>query len=109
MTSLKSTPADVQAPLAPPIHEPASADHIASGRFAVLERLLSMAQAYRNEGSLRQAMEMYWELVEDYSGTPQADKARDVLLNLATSYERNGARHEARSIYERLYADGADS
>ena len=54
-------------------------------------------------------MEMYWELVEDYSGTPQADKARDVLLNLATSYERNGARHEARSIYERLYADGADS
>ncbi|MBY0577698.1 MAG: hypothetical protein K2P57_01490 [Burkholderiales bacterium] len=70
--------------------------------LAVLERLLSMAQTYRSEGSVRQAMEMFWELVEDFSGTPQAQVARKALLDLAMSYERSGARREARSIYERL-------
>jgi hypothetical protein len=70
--------------------------------LAILERLLAMAQTYRSEGSLRQAMEMFWELVEDFSETPQALVARKVLLDLAVHYERNGARREARSIYERL-------
>jgi len=69
---------------------------------ALLGRLLAMAHRYRSEGDLRQATVMYWELAEDYPGTPQSNTARAVLLELATSYERNGARHMARSIYERL-------
>jgi hypothetical protein len=40
--------------------------------------------------------------VEDYPDTPQSDAARTVLLELATSYERDGARHMARGMYERL-------
>ncbi len=69
---------------------------------AVLDRLLVMANAYRSEGHDRQAMELYWELAEDYPGTLQSDAARAVLLELASSYAGNGVRHLARSIYERL-------
>lgn len=69
---------------------------------AVLERLLAMANVCRSEGHHRQAMELYWELAEDYPGTPQSDAARAVLLELASGYEDSGARHMARSIYERL-------
>ena len=73
----------------------------------LLERLLAMAQRYRGEGKLRQAMELYWELAEDHPGNTEADAASAMLLELAASYERNEAPHMARSIYERLLADGA--
>ncbi len=73
----------------------------------LLERLLVMAQNYRGEGKLREAMEMYWELVEDHPGTAQADAAKAVLLEMAGKYGRGEAPHMARSIYERLLADGA--
>lgn len=65
-------------------------------------RLLAMAQQYHTEGNLRQATEMFWTLAEDYPGTPQADAAKAVLLGLAGGYERNNARHMARSMYQRL-------
>lgn len=74
---------------------------------ALLDRLLAMAHRYRSEGNLRQAVELYWTLAEDRPGTPEGDAAKAVLLELAASYERNEARHMARSIYERLLADGA--
>lgn len=96
MIPVKKTPASVPDPKDPAVHEPAGADH------AVLNRLLAMAQIYRGEGNLWQAMDLYWELLEDFSGTPQAAEARNVLLELARAYESNGARREARSIYERL-------
>lgn len=79
-----------------------SATQQPNGIEAVLNRLLAMAQTYRSEGSPWQAMEMYWELVEDHPDTPQAEEARKVLLEIAMSYEHNGSRREARSIYERL-------
>lgn len=96
MTPVERTPASIPAPEITAAKEPAGADQ------AVLDRLLAMAQTYRSEGGIRQAMDMYWELLEDFPGTPQAEEARKVLLDLAMSYERNGARREARSIYERL-------
>lgn len=73
----------------------------------LLDRLLAMAQRYRSRGDLREAMELYWELAEDHPGTAEADAASAMLLELAASYERNEAPHMARSIYERLLADGA--
>ena len=69
---------------------------------SLVERLLSMAQQYQHEGSVQQATEIYWTLVDSYSGTTQADTAKAVLLELAETYERNGARRMARSMYERL-------
>ena len=74
----------------------------AAANQALLGRLLTMAHRYRSEGNLGQAVDLYWTLAEDYLGTPQADAAKAVLLELAASYEREGARHMARSMYERL-------
>ncbi len=72
----------------------------------LLERLLAIAQRYRGEGKLREAMELYWELTEDHPGNAEADAASAMLLELAASYERNEAPHMARSIYERLLDGG---
>ena len=65
-------------------------------------RLLRMAQQYQSEGSIRQATEMFWTLAEDYQGMPQVDAAKAALLEMAEGYERDNARHMARSIYTRL-------
>jgi hypothetical protein len=72
----------------------------------LLERLLAMAQRYRHDGAIREAMELYWEIAEEYPQTPEAAMSRAVLLDLAVSFERHAAPHMARSIYERLLADG---
>lgn len=68
----------------------------------ILERLIAMGKAYRVEGNQWQAMEIFWEIVEDYPEAPQSAEARNILLEFARNYERNGARHLARDIYERL-------
>lgn len=67
-----------------------------------LDHLLAMAHRYRREGNLRQAMEMYWMLSEDHSGTAQALEAQECLLELAETYERDDERHTARAVYERI-------
>lgn len=67
-----------------------------------LDHLLAMAHRYRHEGQLRQAMEMYWMLLEDHSSTAQALEAQKSLLELADAYEREDERHTARAVYERL-------
>jgi len=67
-----------------------------------LDHLLAMAQHYRKEGNLRQAMDIYWMLSDDHSETAQAQSAQDILLELARIYEHDGARHQARAVYERL-------
>lgn len=67
-----------------------------------LDHLLAMAHRYRSEGCLWQAMEMYWTLSEDHSGTAQAMEAQKSLLELADAYEHEDARHAARAVYERL-------
>jgi hypothetical protein len=66
------------------------------------DRLLGMAHRYRSEGNLRQAMEMYWALLENHTGTTQADAAHMSLWDQAEAYENGGARHVARAVYERL-------
>jgi len=94
--SRKSKPAALK------VRSPVKSEADTGANQALLVRLLAMAHRYRSEGNLGQAVELYWKLAEDYAGTPQADAARAMLLELATSYERDGARHMARSIYERL-------
>lgn len=73
-----------------------------SDEHAVLARLLVVAQAYRTEGSVWNAMDLFWKLAEDFPGTQQATEAQKILLEIASKYERDGARHAARTIYERF-------
>ncbi|MFZ4580228.1 MAG: hypothetical protein ACOYOB_17740 [Myxococcota bacterium] len=68
----------------------------------MLERLFAMAQRYRKEGNFRQATEMYWTMVSDHAGAPQAEAAKAELLLLAEDYERTGRPHMARGMYQRL-------
>ena len=75
-------------------------------KLVLLERLFSMAQRFRSEGKLREAMELYWQLAEEQPGTAEANAASAMLLELAAGYERNQAPHMARSIYQRLMANG---
>jgi tetratricopeptide (TPR) repeat protein len=68
----------------------------------ILVRLLSMADAYRESGSLRQAIEMYFELIREHAETPQGHRAEERLFDVARSYERSGELRQARGIYEQL-------
>ena len=94
-------------PLAPSPHyrsaaleTPAPASTGPSSR--ILARLLSMADAYRESGSLRQAIEIYFELTREHADTPQGHRAEERLFDVARSYERSGELRQARGIYEQL-------
>ena len=85
----------------------ASPAALSGAKLLLLDRLLAMAQRFRAEGKLCEAMELYWELAEEQAGTAEANAAGAMLLELAADYERNNAPHMARSIYQRLMATGA--
>jgi len=86
----------------PASHSTLFQEHRSHVSLQSLDHLLAMAQRYRSEGNLRQAMAIYWTLSEDHSETTQAQWSQDKLLELADVYERDGSRHQARAIYERL-------
>jgi len=52
----------------------------------LLDRLLAMAHRYHSEGNLRQAIAMYWSLLENHPGTAQAQGARVSLQRSVTAY-----------------------
>ena len=83
---------------------PANPEASAGANQMLFVRLLGMAQRYRSEGKLQEAMELYWELVEDHPGTAEAGAANAVLLDLAANYERDEATHMVRSFYDLLLA-----
>ncbi len=80
-------------PPAPPPPEP---------RNPVLARLLRMADGYRRSGQPYQAIEMYFELVDDHGETQEGLQAREHLMAVCEQYEREGKMRQARALYERL-------
>lgn len=68
----------------------------------LLWRLLGIADAHRAQKDFHQALEMYFELVEELLHTPQGEQACQRLMAMAAGYERAGEHHMARYIYERL-------
>jgi hypothetical protein len=90
-----------------PRHTVLSAPHITieaprDPRSKVLPRLMAMADHYLKTGSLRQALEMYFDLYQNHEGSPEAAKAEDRILEVARIHEENGELHLARAIYEQL-------
>lgn len=55
-----------------------------------------MAQRCQNEGRMCQAADIYWMLSEEHTASEEG------MRRLAETYERNGSRHMARAIFERL-------
>ena len=75
---------------------------------AVLRHLLALADRYRSEGARRQAMDIYWSLVDTHPDTREAGQARQRLLQLAGDFDQEGMHRAARDIYERLLQAGCD-
>ena len=68
----------------------------------LLTKLLKIADMYRADESIHQAMSIYFELAEEHAGTPEAYEALERLLDIAKNYEDAGEIRQARSLYERL-------
>lgn len=91
----------------PPRNKPAMGmqpahDFPPTPRSRVLPRLLAMADSYLRADSLRQALEMYFDLRDSHPGTPEADLAEERILEVARRHEDAGELHNARAIYEQL-------
>ena len=84
----------------------ASSVHERRSQLAVhsLDELLAMALRYHSRDEPRQAEDMFWRLAEDHADAPQGEVATNKLTAMAHEYERKGRDHEARAIYERLFA-----
>ena len=87
---------------APPQLSQADSKRGAQLRSRALERAMGMAERYLADNLLRQAAEMYFEVVGRYAGAPESARAHEQLLEIAEHYEDIEAPHEARGIYERL-------
>ena len=61
-----------------------------------------MADAYLRANSLRQAMEMYFDMIRSHPDTPEALLAEERILEVARRHEEAGELHSARAIYEQL-------
>jgi hypothetical protein len=69
----------------------------------VMDRLLSMADHCLHDHLLRQAAEMYFEVLDHQdAGISETEHARRCLIEIAEFYERTGNPHQARGIYEQL-------
>jgi hypothetical protein len=77
---------------------PAGAEH-ASRALGVL---LKIADNYRAQNQIRQAIEMYFDLLAKYGHVPEVSRVRDRLLSIAEEYETKGDFRQARSLCERL-------
>lgn len=69
---------------------------------SLLGRLLRIADGYFDSGALKQASEMYFELAEQNATSAEGGRARQQLIVIAETYERQGLQRQARSIYDRL-------
>jgi hypothetical protein len=92
-----SAPVPAPAPMAQPAHEVPPAP-----RSRVLPRLLAMADMYLRADSLRQALEMYFDLIRSHPDTPEAILAEERVLEVARRHEEAGELHSARAIYDQL-------
>ena len=69
-----------------------------------LALLLQRGQSWQEEGKTFQAIAIYFRLMEYHSGTDEAKRARERLLNLAQRFEAKGKVYQATHLYERLAA-----
>lgn len=95
---------NVATPAAPPIvGAVAAAPRSPPVETPVMDRILSMADHCLHDHLLRQAAEMYFEVLNRQdAGVPETEHARRRLIEIAEFYERTGNLHQARGIYEQL-------
>jgi hypothetical protein len=67
-----------------------------------------MARAWRDQGSVYEALQAYEEIVAAYPGTGVAAAAIEDLVEMARNLEADGKFHAALDLYHRLEALGVD-
>jgi hypothetical protein len=95
----------VEAPLEAPPGKPRTViitQPAAAPSPLALVRLGRMADGYFDSGAIRQAMEVYFTILQRHSGTAEAARAWERLMAIAEHYEKAHGTRQARSIYERL-------
>ena len=81
------------------VQSPPPLDGHASRALGVL---LKIADTYRDRNAVRQATEMYFDLLAKYGHLPEAERARERLVAIAEGYEAKGDYRQARALCERL-------
>lgn len=83
------------APPAPPKGEPQAAP--VTGGF-----LIRTGRAYEEAGNIHQARYVYFNVIDRYPETKEAQEAFDRLLKMAQEYEENGQLYMAKHLYIRI-------
>lgn len=64
--------------------------------------LMRMGNAWFDKGELRQALDVYLKVIDEYPGTEESKTAHSVLLTIAQRYEHEGLFRLSLDVLERL-------
>jgi tetratricopeptide (TPR) repeat protein len=64
--------------------------------------LLRMGNAWFEQNELRQAMDVYLKIIEEYPGSEESKTAQAILLTIAQRYEQEGFLRLSMDVLERL-------
>ncbi|MFZ2725983.1 MAG: tetratricopeptide repeat protein [Methylococcaceae bacterium] len=64
--------------------------------------LLRMGNAWLEQGELRQAVDVYLKIIDQYSDSEESQNAQTALLSVAQRYEQEGKLRLSLDILERL-------
>lgn len=64
--------------------------------------LLRMGNAWFEQNELRQALDVYLKIIEEYPDSEQSKTAQAILLTIAQRYEQDGFLRLSMDVLERL-------
>ncbi len=64
--------------------------------------LMRMGNVWFDKGEIRQALDVYLKVLDEYPGTEESITAQYVLLNIAQRYEHEGLFRLSLDVLERL-------
>ncbi|UOA09599.1 tol-pal system YbgF family protein [Methylobacter sp. S3L5C] len=64
--------------------------------------LLRMGNAWFEQDELRQALDVYLKIIEEYPGSEESQTAQTTLLTIAQRYEQDGLLRLSMDVLERL-------
>ena len=64
--------------------------------------LLRMGNAWFEQNELRQALDVYLKIIDEYPGSEESKMAQTILLTIAQRYEHDGFLRLSMDVLERL-------
>jgi hypothetical protein len=75
---------------------------MAEQKVTPVSLMLKRAESWQQEGKIHQAIDAYFKMAENFSGTDEATTAEERLLSLAQELEEKGMVYAAMRMYEKL-------